>query len=95
MKQERYDRLMELQSAISADYNHSRIGTTARVLFDSLSDGVLTGRSQGESPEVDGEILVSEAEFRARGLHSSQIIGTFANCKITAAGEYDLLGEPL
>lgn len=95
VKQERYDRLMELQSAISADYNRSRIGTSARVLFDSLSDGVLTGRSQGESPEVDGEILVSEAEFRARGLQSSQIIGTFADCKITAAGEYDLLGEPL
>ncbi len=95
VKQERYDRLMELQSAISAEYNRSRIGTTARVLFDSVSDGVLTGRSQGESPEVDGEILVSEAEFRARGLQSSQIIGTFANCKIAAAGEYDLLGEPL
>ncbi len=95
VKQARYDRLMELQSAISAEYNRSRIGITARVLFDSVSDGVLTGRSQGESPEVDGEILVSEAEFRARGLQSSQIIGTFADCKITAAGEYDLLGEPL
>ena len=95
VKQERYDRLMELQSAISADYNRSRIGTTARVLFDSCSDGVLVGRSQGESPEVDGEILFSEADFTARGLQSSQIIGTFANCKITAAGEYDLLGEPI
>ena len=95
LKQERYDRLMEVQSGISAAFNASRIGTTARVLFDSASDGVLTGRSQWESPEVDGEMLVSEAAFRNKGLQSSQIIGTFAECKITAAGEYDLLGEPL
>ena len=95
LKQERYDRLMEVQSDISAAFNRSRIGTTAKVLFDSASDGVLMGRSQWESPEVDGEILVSEASFRNRGLQSSQIIGTFAECKITAAGEYDLLGEPL
>ncbi|MBQ7640538.1 MAG: 30S ribosomal protein S12 methylthiotransferase RimO [Bacteroidales bacterium] len=95
LKQERYNRLMEVQSGISAAFNTYRIGTTARVLFDSASDGVLTGRSQWESPEVDGEILVSEASFRNKGLQSSQIIGTFAECKITAAGEYDLLGEPL
>ena len=95
LKQERYDRLMEVQSGISAAFNHSRIGTTARVLFDSEQDGVLVGRSQWESPEVDGEILVSGEAFRNKGLQTSQIIGTFAECKITAAGEYDLLGEPL
>lgn len=95
VKQERYDRLMEAQSGISAAFNTARIGTTARVLFDSVQDGVLVGRSQWESPEVDGEILVSEAAFHQKGLQSSQIIGTFAECKITAAGEYDLLGEPL
>ena len=95
VKQERYDRLMEAQSGISAAFNTARIGTTARVLFDSVQDGVLVGRSQWESPEVDGEILVSEAAFHHKGLQSSQIIGTFAECKITAAGEYDLLGEPL
>ena len=95
VKQERYDRLMEVQSAISAEINRRRIGTTARVLVDSLSDGVFTARSQWESPEVDGEILISEESFRRRRLQSSQIIGTFADCKITAAGEYDLLGEPL
>ena len=86
---------MEVQSAISAEINRRRIGTTVRVLVDSLSDGVFTARSQWESPEVDGEILISEESFRRRRLQSSQIIGTFADCKITAAGEYDLLGEPL
>ena len=54
VKQERYDRLMEVQSLISEDYNISRIGSRERVLVDSFSDGVLTARSQFESPEVDG-----------------------------------------
>lgn len=37
VKQERYDRLMELQSGISLAYNRSRIGTRERVLVDSLA----------------------------------------------------------
>ena len=69
VKQERYDRLMELQSGISLAYNRSRIGTRERVLVDSLApadpsspaptgDLVLVARSRTESPEVDGDILV-------------------------------------
>jgi ribosomal protein S12 methylthiotransferase len=58
VKQERYDLLMELQSGISLAYNESRIGTRERVIVDGYSDGILVCRSQTESPEVDGEILV-------------------------------------
>ena len=58
IKQERYDRLMELQSGISLAFNQSRIGRRERVLVDGFTDGVLVCRSQTESPEVDGEILV-------------------------------------
>ena len=61
VKQDRYDRLMELQSGISLAYNQSRIGQRERVLVDSFSDGVLVCRSRTESPEVDGEILVDPA----------------------------------
>ena len=61
VKQERYDRLMEVQSGISLAYNQSRVGRRERVLVDSYSDGVLVCRSQTESPEVDGEILVNPA----------------------------------
>ena len=65
VKQERYDRLMELQSGISEAYNRSRIGTRERVLVDSFTDGILVCRSQTESPEVDGEILVDPEAGRA------------------------------
>ena len=92
VKQERYDRLMEVQSLISEDYNISRIGSRERVLVDSFSDGVLTARSQFESPEVDGEILIGDAAS-LEGLDTREIIGNFVNVKIKSAGEYDLLAE--
>lgn len=83
VKQERYDRLMEIQSGISLAFNESRVGHRERVLVDSFSDGILVCRSQTESPEVDGEILVSgQAE-----------IGQFIDVTITGANEYDLIGE--
>ena len=68
VKQERYDRLMELQSGISLERNRARIGTRERVLVDSVSeDGILVARSQTESPEVDGEILIDPASGRVSG----------------------------
>lgn len=65
VKQERYERLMELQGGISDAFNQSRIGTRERVLVDSVSeDGILVARSQTESPEVDGEILIDPSSGR-------------------------------
>ena len=86
VKQERYDRLMELQSGISLAYNQSRVGTRERVLVDSYSDGVLVCRSRTESPEVDGEILVSPEVV-------NRLIGQFIDVDIVGANEYDLIGE--
>ena len=84
VKQERYDRLMELQSGISLAYNQSRVGTRTRVLVDSVSDdGILVARSQTESPEVDGEILIQ----------GTAPVGQFADVTITGADEYDLIAE--
>ena len=84
-KQSRLDRLMSLQSDISYNYNQSRIGSVERVLVDEvMPDGTLVCRSQYESPDVDGEILV-------RG--TSVPVGEFITVKITGAEEYDLEAE--
>ena len=84
VKQERYDRLMELQSGISLAFNQSRVDTRTRVLVDSVSgDGILVARSQTESPEVDGEILIK----------GTAPVGQFADVTITGADEYDLIAE--
>ena len=84
-KQSRLDRLMSLQSDISYSYNQSRIGSVERVLVDEvMPDGTLVCRSQYESPDVDGEILVRGASVPA---------GEFITVKITGAEEYDLEAE--
>ena len=87
IKQERYDRLMELQSGISLDYNLSRVGSTERVIVDSFEDGNLFCRTQKESPEVDGQVIVPLKTAPA------SLIGNFVNVKITGADYYDLAAE--
>lgn len=89
-KRERYERLMELQSGISLDYNISRIGTLERVLVDGFQDGVLVARSYGESPEVDGQILIGDATSLSK-VSPETVAGQFLNVKIESADEYDLL----
>lgn len=84
-KQRRLDELMSLQSEISYQYNQSRVGSVERVLVDEvMPDGTLVCRSQYESPDVDGEILVRGGGAR---------IGEFITVKITGAEEYDLEAE--
>ena len=97
-KQKRYEELMELQSAISLEYNESRIGSVERVIIDSYSDGVFVARSQQESPEVDGEVLVGKESLPVLGISAKNfepesLIGTFVNVKIVGANEYDLIAE--
>lgn len=89
VKEQRYQELMEIQSAISYSYNLSRKGKRERILIDSFSDGVYIGRSMSESPEVDGEILVGAHSLSKENV-SKNIIGTFANVQIENADEYDL-----
>lgn len=84
-KNRRLDALMELQKGISLEFNMSRVGHEERVLVDDVMDDVLVCRSQYESPDVDGEILV--------GKRPGIKVGDFINVRITAADEYDLTAE--
>ncbi len=92
VKRERYDRLMEMQSGISLDYNVSRIGTEEKVLVDGFQDGVLTARSFGESPDVDGQILIGDAESLSK-VSADSVAGQFLKVRIESADEYDLLAR--
>lgn len=96
-KQKRYDALMELQSSISAKANESRLGRVERVLIDRIEDEFLVSRSQYESPEVDGEILVPVSSCRKvyGNLNLESLIGKFVSVRIVDSDEYDLYAEPL
>lgn len=86
IKQERLDRLMKQQAAISLKRNQQRVGTVEKVLVtDVAEDGTALGRSSREAPETDGEIVFSVKE--------KPEIGSFVTVKLTRADTYDLMGE--
>lgn len=93
VKKKRLDALMELQRGISLAYNQSRIGSEIRVLVDDFTDGILICRSELESPEVDGEILVKYTAEAFDGVEPNSLIGEFLTVRITAADEYDLTAQ--
>lgn len=90
VKQQRYDRLMQLQQTISLQNNKRMIGCSLKVLVEGTAhiNGKLLyfGRSRRELPEIDGVIYFSSpAKKRWQA-------GDIATVKITEAMEYDLKG---
>lgn len=86
LKAERANELMEIQQEISTRKNLKKVGKTFKTLFDRKEGGYFVGRTEGDSPEVDNEVLVPAKKQFAR-------IGDFAQVRITEATEYDLFGE--
>ncbi|MDY7077851.1 MAG: 30S ribosomal protein S12 methylthiotransferase RimO [Chloroflexota bacterium] len=85
VKEERRERLMEVQQPISLAKNEALVGQTLDVLIEGHGDGISVGRSPRDAPEIDGLVLV-QAELP---------VGEISPVRITAALEYDLVGEPL
>jgi len=88
VKRERLDRLMAVQRDISLECNRARVGTEVRVMVDDIVNGTAVCRSEFESPEVDGEILLSDPAPELR-------VGDMVRVRIVAAEEYDLIAEQI
>jgi ribosomal protein S12 methylthiotransferase len=85
IKQSRAAEIMEIQQLISADLNSSKIGEVFKVIIDRREGEFYIGRTEFDSPEVDGEVVVSSAEEVGTG--------RFCDVRITGAEDYDLSGE--
>ena len=85
-KKRRMEELMAIQEAISLEKNQSRKGRIFRVLIDRLEGDFYTARTEGDSPEVDNEVLIP-----AEG--NQLETGRFYNVVIDDAGEFDLFGR--
>ena len=84
VKQERYERLMEMQQGISLQVNQSYVGKIMDVLVEGRDKGIAIGRSYRDAPEIDGMVFI---EGQAQ-------IGEIVPVKITGAMAYDLTGVP-
>lgn len=84
VKQERFERLMELQQGISLQINQTHVGKTLDVLVEGRDKGIAIGRSYRDAPEIDGMVFI---EGNAR-------IGDILPVRITGAMAYDLTGVP-
>src|SRR5436190_9665493 len=88
---QRRNRLMKEQAKISKQLNRSKIGNTFPVMFEGLSqesDLLFQGRFAGQTQDIDGYILINDMPD---GFEPH--VGEIYPVKITAAHEYDLIGE--
>ena len=85
VKEERLDRLMTLQQEVVFERNNSLIGNVEQVIIDEvLEDGDAVGRTRGDCPEIDQEVLVRRGEVS---------VGEIRPVRIEAAEGYDLIGS--
>jgi ribosomal protein S12 methylthiotransferase len=87
VKQSRADKIMRLQQDISMEINQKRIGQILKCIIDRKEGEYYIGRTEFDSPEVDGEVLITSKNILATG--------DFAEVEITAAEEFDLYGRVL
>ncbi|MDD3839265.1 MAG: 30S ribosomal protein S12 methylthiotransferase RimO [Clostridia bacterium] len=87
-KLKRYDKIMSVQQAISNKKNNQRIGRTYQVLVEEMiEEGLYSGRSYAESPDIDGIIFIRTC-YQHRP-------GDLIKVRIVEAYEYDLMGEEI
>lgn len=86
-KQNRYDRIMQLQAQISHDTLQTCLKTIRRVLCEGFDEesGLFFGRDYANGPDVDGLIYFSSEK--------EDIIDCFVDVEITDADIYDLYGK--
>ncbi len=88
VKEKRVAEIMEIQSQISWQLNQEKVGKTFKCIFDRKEGNYFFGRTEFDSPDVDNDIIVDARKHYVQ-------IGQFVAVKITAAGDFDLQGEPV
>lgn len=85
-KEERKAELMEIQKDISLKKNQALIGKKMKVIIDDIEGEYFVGRTERDTPEVDGEVLI-KAE------NSLLKIGAFYTVEIFDCNDYDVYGK--
>jgi ribosomal protein S12 methylthiotransferase len=92
VKRQRQARLMSLQKRIVSRAQQLRVGAHVRVLVDgpaSEHDLVLRGRLEGQAPDIDPMVYLTDCDPSEFGT------GSFLEAEIVGSRDYDLLARPL
>ncbi len=87
VKEERRERLMQMQREIAAEANQRRLGRTVEVLVEGAhpeTEHLLVGRTRGQALDVDGQVLINDGQAAA---------GSFVRVELTEVAGYDLVGR--
>jgi ribosomal protein S12 methylthiotransferase len=82
LKEDRLERFMETQAAISAAKLRDKIGRRLTVLVDEVGADGAIARSMADAPEIDGVVRIADG--------SSLKPGEFVEVRVTNAGAHDL-----
>ena len=88
IKEERRNRIMELQQEVSLDKSADMVGKVIPVMVEGkiTDDDAYVGRSYKDAPNVDGYVFINT--------NAQLMSGQIVNVSITGSMEYDLIGEP-
>ncbi len=87
VKQERYDRFMAHQQAISTERLARKVGKEFDVLIDEVDEDGAVGRSSADAPEIDGSVFVDSA--------TPLKPGDMVRVRVTDSDEYDLWADKI
>ena len=86
LKQERWERFMQKAQAISAAKLAAKVGTAQQVIVDEIDADGATCRTQGDAPEIDGNLFIDEG-------FDDLTPGDLVTVEVDEASEYDLWGR--
>lgn len=89
IKQERFERLAEVQQEVAFAKNQKYIGKKIPVIVEGThpdSELLLRGRFYGQCPEIDGQVIINDAR-------KVKELGERYEVKITDTAGYDLIGK--
>jgi ribosomal protein S12 methylthiotransferase len=84
-KQERLQRFMEKQAAISTEKLTRKIGSEQQVLADAVTESGVIARSSADAPDIDGLVYIEE--------HAECQPGDFIKVHIDDTDEHDMWGH--
>ncbi len=87
VKQERFDRFMEVQQRISAAKLQAKVGTRIEVIVDEVVEEGAVARSKADAPDIDGQVFLdNQTQLKP---------GDRLWVEVEEADEYDLWAHPI